>query len=106
MQMPFVHVCPDAHALLHEPQAAGSLFRLRHAAAVPVPQSICPAVWHTQVLLLQDDPAGQARPHIPQFKLLLTRLTHAPPVHCVSPAAHGDPPVPPPPVPPRPAVPP
>ena len=80
MHVPFVHVCPDAHGLVHEPHAAGSFIRLRHTAAVPVPHNICPAVPHTQALLLHDDPAGQTRPHIPQFAASVFMFTSQPSV--------------------------
>ena len=120
MQMPFVHVCPDAHRLPHAPQFALSLIVLMHVAAVPVPHDVCPAVPHTQAPLLQSEPPLHTRPHIRSWRCWSSgwRTHHpytasgrrrtcpagaAPPV----PPRPAAPPVPAvPPVPPRPAVPP
>jgi hypothetical protein len=74
VHMPIAHIPPGPQETMHEPQCAGSVASEAHA----LPQATCP-VGHTHTPEMQGAAVGQARPHIPQFAVLVCRSTQLPP---------------------------
>ena len=73
--MPASQTNPAAHALLHIPQLARSLWRFVHAAGIP--HAVWPAAHESShTPMLQICPAAHALPHIPQLARSVCVFTH------------------------------
>jgi hypothetical protein len=77
-QMPETHCCMPPHAMLHEPQCAGSVLVLTHTPGEGVPQSVGVPAGHMQAPMVQLASSGHWRPQLPQLLLSLSRFASQP----------------------------
>ena len=81
--MLFWQICPAPQGRLQPPQLVVLLSVSTHVLL----QSIWPATVQPQEPPLQVAPPVHALPQVPQLSGLVMTLVHAPPAHCISPAA-------------------